>query len=980
VTRVGLDRHSSLVQGLEPQRAYEVWVTAEFPYCESNGSERVLFSTCTSPAKVVEVGAEVVSIDMPPILDPDRLLASSGVKTAFRVEGLTSVGEWDTIYKGEERTMLLRGLPANMLNIIRARCSLDLRGWQRYGDGPLLQLPGAWLGEGGVDAPEEGPPSQDVGSTGSVTGKRSRRDKDLSIQAIDRVHTFYWDLTPVTEVITAPGSVVFDGNATDYNAISSHEQPQHRLDLFWDSPRGIHSSVKLPRVLYALEVYDASRQEYARVYTGPDSHCDLASIPNLPPAIRPQPGVCLHCRVARELEKHSSVYSEGVSAFLSPLPPSCEWTDESRSSVRIRWPASLDLSRLPAGASPMPFHNVLEVASGPLLAYGQGGCAVENKHPLVDYEELARAPAAHEMHSGPLSPGMRYAFRLRCETCHGSSCSTPHIVQTRPTAPSPPSVPKANAASFRSATGSISPFVQIKWKAPNHNGLPVDRYLLQTRRPAGRAPSGEQEWTSWKDIYLGPHLICGDSETLGCRSVKIQYRVRAGSQLGWSGWSAILTVKGQLEHDALADEPTLTKSPSKRSASSKNLFPTSPVPGTPTGPPDQPPPNPEVVGEDVGSDKVGSEVASGAPEGGEDEMERHVVFDQGQDEVGAGENWSVGGPSIMSSEYDDTESEDEFEDIMPEMTVAVQARGQRAMARRMTVRASISLSGNLLSVEGASVGGVGGGPQQLKLSADQLFSFGVEGLLDKDKSADEREKLFQKLYEKLEVDESGMLTCTVMEKDNQPPMPADQVILCTRQPLTFFLGLPSGIRYFVRLSDYGRPGCELEGLENRRKEIKRLSLSASQLDALGCQGMWRAPEEQRVDMFRRLCTKLEVDQDTGDMFIPNLPAEKLVLPPLEKSRSPTSTPREMVSVFWNPVVSEATNIQGKALLVWMNRASSRKEGRGREWGQKEVHQVARSPGREAAFSYLHYALLTNGLDRLPRWRPEWVGRDARRWG
>ena len=30
-----------------------------------------------------------------------------------------------------------------------------------------------------------------------------------------------------------------------------------------------------------------------------------------------------------------------------------------------------------------------------------------------------------------------------------------------------------------------------------------------------------------------------------------------------------------------------------------------------------------------------------------------------------------------------------------------------------------------------------------------------------------------------------------------------QVILCTRRPLTFFLGLPSGARYFVRLSDKG---------------------------------------------------------------------------------------------------------------------------------------------------------------------------------
>jgi hypothetical protein len=40
------------------------------------------------------------------------------------------------------------------------------------------------------------------------------------------------------------------------------------------------------------------------------------------------------------------------------------------------------------------------VASGPLIAYGQVGAAVENTHALTQYEEIARAPAAHEMYSG----------------------------------------------------------------------------------------------------------------------------------------------------------------------------------------------------------------------------------------------------------------------------------------------------------------------------------------------------------------------------------------------------------------------------------------------------------------------------------------------------------------------------------------------------------------------------------------------------
>ena len=45
----------------------------------------------------------------------------------------------------------------------------------------------------------------------------------------------------------------------------------------------------------------------------------------------------------------------------------------------------------------------VKVASGPLIAFGQAGVAIENTHALTDYEELARAPAAHEMHSGSVT-------------------------------------------------------------------------------------------------------------------------------------------------------------------------------------------------------------------------------------------------------------------------------------------------------------------------------------------------------------------------------------------------------------------------------------------------------------------------------------------------------------------------------------------------------------------------------------------------
>ena len=274
-------------------------------------------------------------------------------------------------------------------------------------------------------------------------------------------------------------------------------------------------------------------------------------------SLRPAPGVCQLVRLARELTGHSTLYSDDVVVFLAPLPPLCTWTDASRSSVRISWDGALDMSRLPSGVSPMPFHFILEVASGPLIAFGQGGHVKENTHALTTFEELARAPAAFEMLSGLLLPGMRYAFRLRCETCHGSSCSQPFYVQTRPTAPSAPITPSAQAASFRSATGRIAPFVQLRWKQPAHNGLPVDRYLVQARRVVKGAEQmhgskdwlKEHEWGAWTDIYLGPHLIAGDHQTLRSCIVRSQYRVRAGSQLGWGKWSRILTVKGLLSQD-----------------------------------------------------------------------------------------------------------------------------------------------------------------------------------------------------------------------------------------------------------------------------------------------------------------------------------------------------------------------------------------------------------------------------------------------
>jgi hypothetical protein len=66
-----------------------------------------------------------------------------------------------------------------------------------------------------------------------------------------------------------------------------------------------------------------------------------------------------------------------------------------------------------------------KVASGPLLTDGVESVR-ENREPLSLFEEVADSLGPHEVHSGWLQPGMRYAFRVRLHTSQGSVCtSTP---------------------------------------------------------------------------------------------------------------------------------------------------------------------------------------------------------------------------------------------------------------------------------------------------------------------------------------------------------------------------------------------------------------------------------------------------------------------------------------------------------------------------------------------------------------------------
>jgi hypothetical protein len=119
--------------------------------------------------------------------------------------------------------------------------------------------------------------------------------------------------------------------------------------------------------------------------------------------------------------------------------------------------------------------------------------------------------------------------------------SAPYYISTPPTVPSTPLLPAATCSLFKSAVGNESAHVLLKWSEPVGNGCTVDRYVLETR-----SMSGDKWSESWKLVYMGPHLEVGDHTTLRSNTTILrQYRLKAGSKLGWSDWSPYLTVKGE---------------------------------------------------------------------------------------------------------------------------------------------------------------------------------------------------------------------------------------------------------------------------------------------------------------------------------------------------------------------------------------------------------------------------------------------------
>jgi hypothetical protein len=64
-----------------------------------------------------------------------------------------------------------------------------------------------------------------------------------------------------------------------------------------------------------------------------------------------------------------------------------------------------------------------------------------------------------------------------------------------------------------------------------------------------RGEDGEgknDELAEWVTIYIGSNTIVGDSSTLRRTRVQKEYRVAAGNGLGWSDWSQVLPVIGEL--------------------------------------------------------------------------------------------------------------------------------------------------------------------------------------------------------------------------------------------------------------------------------------------------------------------------------------------------------------------------------------------------------------------------------------------------
>lgn len=300
-----------------------------------------------------------------------------------------------------------------------------------------------------------------------------------------------------------------------------------KLLAFWQSTRG---------VVYSLRAYDANAAQFAKVYVG------LERSVNVHDFFQIEPGEWLCLRLARALRDGSDAPAAAtVCVAAGPRPPKISWTEEH---LAVSWDGAMDASKLPVNvAPPCDVFFELQVASCPLLSQvkertGQRRrrrrhssiVAAASSSPVFRVAARSQSAAVARL---TLAPGMRHLLRVRMSTPNGEATSAAVEVSCNPAPPAAPEPPRLDIDYFVSVVGHRAPFVRLNWSSPQNRGAPVDRFLVQVHRRGD----------TWRLLYQGPQATCGDDATLHLEGALFaQYRVKAGSCLGWSSYSEVATL------------------------------------------------------------------------------------------------------------------------------------------------------------------------------------------------------------------------------------------------------------------------------------------------------------------------------------------------------------------------------------------------------------------------------------------------------
>lgn len=362
---------------------------------------------------------------------------------------------------------------------------------------------------------------------------------------------FYWDTSNVLEVETLPNPPIIRGMA------SNHVSQLSCVKLSWSCP--LHVKQQEPPA-YQIQIYSCQTDTYLTTFTTFAPVVDFCAV-SLKSGVSygTHPGTCRTVRLLRASSASVECrllahIGNAALVLLSPLPPTVSLVARSRSAfdrARISWDGAFDISNVHPTISLLPVEFTLEVASLRALHLSQQrGCSSDQNQGLSStqldskahsmactFQTIAHSRGAFCL-TQTLSPGLRYYFRLRLLTVSGVATSVSVEVETKPKVPDAPMVPLGVVAHFVSTIGHRAPFLRVSWYKPRCHGAPINRYLLQARR-AGALPG---IWGKWHRIYLGPQLSAGDEATLDAQATVTQYRVKAGSILGWGSYSSILTV------------------------------------------------------------------------------------------------------------------------------------------------------------------------------------------------------------------------------------------------------------------------------------------------------------------------------------------------------------------------------------------------------------------------------------------------------